>query len=164
MSRLAVRASRPDDAPEIIRLVSILFRAMGIEPVGLKWRAETGRLVRERAGSDECAVYVAEADGHLVSCGGVTLASRLPGPRVPDGRVAYVQWMVTDPGYRRRGYAKAVFDAILSWIAAHNVHSVELHATPDGDHLYRSYGFENAKFPLLRGVIEERQGSWAPTE
>ena len=89
-----------------------------------------------------------------MSCGGVTVATRLPGPGVPTARYGYVQWMAIDPMYRRRGHARAVFEALLDWLREHGVHNVELHATPEGEPLYRSYGFDDPRYPQLRAGLE----------
>ena len=113
-------------------------------------------MIRDRAGSPDCAMFVADLHGVVIGCGGVTIATRLPGPRAPTARFAYVQWLVTDPAHRRRGHARAIFAAILEWIQAHEVRVIELHATPDGESLYRSFGFETPAFPQLRAVFDDR--------
>jgi GNAT superfamily N-acetyltransferase len=58
--------------------------------------------------------------------------------------------MCTDPAYRRRGLGRAVLAALLDWLWAHGVTLVELHATKDGDPLYRSFGFKDPAQPQLR--------------
>jgi hypothetical protein len=46
--------------------------------------------------------------------------------------------------------ARAVTITLLDWFAARQVPSVELHATPDGESLYRALGFEQGWYPGLR--------------
>ena len=140
----------------MVRLASIMYASMGLDTSGPEWQEGARRMIGERSGED-CAVFVVEDDerpGHLVACGGVTIATRLPGPGVPTGRYAYVQWMVTDPDHRRRGHARAVFESILSWLPERGVRNVELHATPEGEPLYRSYGFDEPRYPQLRAGLE----------
>lgn len=79
--------------------------------------------------------------GVLVSCGAGVIATRLPNPWHPDGRAGYVQWMSTDPAFRRRGLGRAVLRAVLDWFEDCGVENVELHATAEGAPLYRSEGF-----------------------
>jgi GNAT superfamily N-acetyltransferase len=150
----AARLARGDEAEEVIRLATIMYQAMGVDPSASEWRAEAARMIRERVGSDDCAVFVSEESGRPVSCGGVTVTTRLPGPGVPSGRFAYIQWMATDPSFRRRGHARAVFEAILAWLRERGVRNVELHATPDGEPLYRAYGFDDPRYPQLRAGLE----------
>jgi GNAT superfamily N-acetyltransferase len=159
---VAVRSAQPEDAADVIRLASIMYESMGLDPSQRAWREQAERMIRERAGTEDCAVFVAEVDGRLVACGGVTLTTRLPGPRVPNGRFAYIQWIVTEREHRRRGHARAVFEAILNWVRARNVGIAELHATPEGEGFYRSYGFEDPTFPQLRAVLSSQLGNKRP--
>ena len=100
---MSVRMARPEDGPEVVRLASVMYESMGLDVSGGAWRENDRRMVEERSGGDDCAVFVvedAERSGRLVSCGGVTILTRLPGPGVPTARFGYVQWMVTDPEHR----------------------------------------------------------------
>jgi GNAT superfamily N-acetyltransferase len=147
---MSVRPARGQDAGDIIRLTSIMYQAMGVDASSSEWKTEVKRVLLDRASSEDCAIFVAEDDDRVVACGGVTVAARLPGPNAADARSAYVQWMVTEPRYRRQGHARAVFGAIMEWVEARGIRLVELHATPDGEALYRAYGFVSPKFPMLR--------------
>jgi GNAT superfamily N-acetyltransferase len=151
---MTARPARPEDADDVIRLASIMYEAMGLDHSPPEWRANAERMIRERSGGEDCAVFVSEDGGRVVSCGGVTVATRLPGPGNPSARSAYIQWMATDPGHRRRGHARAVFEAILAWLREQGVANVELHATPEGEPLYRSHGFDDPRYPQLRGGLE----------
>ena len=66
------------------------------------------------------------------------------------GRSGYVQWVATEPELRRRGAGRAVMRALLAWYGAAGVTVVELHATSDGEPLYRSLGFDDDGPPALR--------------
>jgi GNAT superfamily N-acetyltransferase len=141
-----VRPARADDAREVIRLAEVMFRSLGLteldEDVWVRWRASAARAVSARLGVD-LAVIVAEDPGErgrLVACGVGAISERLPGPAA-DGRVGYVQWMSTEPAFRRRGLGRAVLRALLEWFESQGVDNVELHASTAGAPLYRSEGF-----------------------
>ncbi len=140
-----LRAARPEDAAEVARLAELMYRSLGVsldDAVWERWRVSAVAAVRARLGAD-LTVVVAEdpgAPGHVVACGAGVVLRRLPGP-AGDARVGYVQWMSTEPAFRRRGLARAVLRALLAWFEAQGVDNVELHASPDGDPLYRSEGF-----------------------
>ena len=138
----------------MVRLASIMYEAMGLDVAAPEWRAEAERVVRERAGGDDCAVFVVEEDARVVACGGVTITTRLPGPGNPTARYGYIQWMVTEPEHRRKGHARAVFEAILAWLRERGVRNLELHATPEGEVLYRQFGFDDPRYPQLRAGLE----------
>ena len=151
---MTVRLATGEDAQHIIELAAIMYRAMGLDADHPEWRATADRMIRERNGSDECAVFVSDDGGRVVACGGVTTTIRLPGPGNPTARYGYIQWIVTDPGARRRGHARAVFEAILSWLRERGIRNVELHATPEGEPLYRAFGFDGPRYPQLRAGLE----------
>jgi len=143
---LEVRPARPDDAPEIARLAELMYRSLGLdldEETWGRWRVSAQEAVRTRLGAD-LTVVVAEEPGareRLVACGAGVVSERLPSPAHARARVGYVQWMSTEPAFRRRGLARAVLRALLAWFEAQGVHDVELHASPQGRLLYRSEGF-----------------------
>lgn len=66
---------------------------------------------------------------------------QLIGTRNQTGRTGYIANMSTDPAFRRRGYGRATLVALLDWMRSTGLASVDLHATPDAEHLYRSIGF-----------------------
>jgi GNAT superfamily N-acetyltransferase len=141
-----------DDIPEVLRLAALMYATIG-QRADEDWFREAGRLLETRMGEGRTGVFVADAEepGRLASCVAATIVERLPGPRNPAAtKAAYVQWMCTDPAYRRRGLGRAVLAALLDWLWAHGVSCVELHATSEGDPLYRSFGFEDPAQPQLR--------------
>ena len=79
-----------------------------------------------------------------------TVAHRLPGPRNRGGRAGYVQYVCTEAKHRGRGLGRAVMEALVDWYRANGVGVVELHATADGEPLYRSMGFDEGDNPALR--------------
>ena len=87
--------------------------------------------------------------GHLVAAGVAMINERLPGPRNPSGRVGYIQWVATELSSRRQGLARQVMNGLLEWFAEQQVLVVELHATADGEPLYRSLGFGPPPNPQL---------------
>jgi ribosomal protein S18 acetylase RimI-like enzyme len=78
------------------------------------------------------------------------ISPRLPSPNNPDGRVGYIQWVATETAFRRQGLARQVLLALLQWFDERRVPVIELHATPDGEPLYRSLGFGEESGVALR--------------
>jgi len=160
LAGMEARFARVEEAGEVVRLACVMFESMGYDYSGEEWQQEGERQVRERLGSD-LAVLVVEHpdDGSLVSAAAGTVARRLPVPRNPAGRAGYVQWVATEPGFRRRGLARLTMEALLTWFEGAGVPNVELHATSDGEALYRSLGFgESGGRALRRLAWEQRSG------
>ncbi|MGI8328376.1 GNAT family N-acetyltransferase [Actinomadura scrupuli] len=84
---------------------------------------------------------VGDGRAGLAASGVGVIDQRLPGPRTPNGRWGHISGMVTDPGHRRQGHARAIMTELLAWFHAHEVRRIDLHASPDGEALYRALGF-----------------------
>jgi GNAT superfamily N-acetyltransferase len=150
---MEIRRGRPDDAPELVRLRQVMFDAMGVPAGGAEWKASCEEQLRAGLVDGTFAAFVADAPsaaGGLAACGVATVAQRLVGPANRSGRYGYVQSMVTDQRFRRQGLARAIFVALMSWFDEQGVDAVDLHATPEGEPLYRSFGFSEADTIELR--------------
>jgi GNAT superfamily N-acetyltransferase len=148
----AIRRAGPEDAGEVIRLAALMYEAMGLDAADPAWRAAAVAALASRLGGDT-AVFVADAPGspgRLAATGAGTIATRLPGPANPGATVGYIQWVSTDPQWRRRGLARLITSALLGWFREREVGAVELHATQEAAALYRSFGFGPGANPGLR--------------
>lgn len=123
-----------------------MFRGLGAELADeqwTRWRRATSEVVAGLP-SDTEALFVVDhprRPGALVSCGAGIVVARLPSPWHPEGRTGYLQWMSTEPAFRRQGLARGVLRALLGWFDARGIDNIELHATAEGAPLYRSEGF-----------------------
>lgn len=148
----AVRRARPGDAPEVVRLAELMYRTLGADQTDeawAQWRRAAVEAVTTRLGHD-IEIMVADGpdgpggpggSGRLVACGAGMVSERMPNPWHAVARVGYVQWMSTEPAFRRRGLGRAVLRGLLDWFEAAGIDNVELHASPDGAPLYRAEGF-----------------------
>ncbi|MHB8296292.1 MAG: GNAT family N-acetyltransferase [Acidimicrobiales bacterium] len=147
-----LRRALLDDIDEIIRLAALMYEAMGIDASGEAWRLMAADQLRRRFG-DDVMVFVVDdptCPGRLAATGAGSIAARLPGPGNPSARVGYIQWASTDLAWRRRRLARAITVALIDWFGEQEVRSVELHATREGEPLYRALGFDQGTYPGLR--------------
>jgi GNAT superfamily N-acetyltransferase len=153
----SVRLAVVGDTAEILKLASLMYESIGIDPSRPEWRHVATDHLSERLGLD-AAVFVVDHPseaGRLVAIGAGTISRRLPSPGNPGGRIGYVQWMSTDPAWRRRGFARQIMLALLEWFRENGASSVELHAAPLGERLYQELGFDKGRSPTL-GLRLER--------
>jgi GNAT superfamily N-acetyltransferase len=148
---MRVRAATADDAGEVVRLAALMYASMGLDVSDPAWIAAAEDAARSRLG-DELAVFVVDhpTEPRLIASGAGTIATRLPAPNNHTARVGYVQWIATEPEFRRRGLARQIMEALLAWYEQQGVTAVELHATTDGEPLYRSLGFGDEGARALR--------------
>ncbi len=149
---MRVRMAVPEDAAELVRLAAMMFDSMGIDARDPEWLAEAERQARTRLGVDLVAFVIDHPDGNgvLASSAAGTVADRLPSPLNRSGRSGYVQWVATEADLRSQGAGRAVMQALLDWYGDAGITVVELHATTDGEPLYRSLGFDDDGPPALR--------------
>ncbi|MFF7651512.1 GNAT family N-acetyltransferase [Streptomyces sp. NPDC007983] len=159
---IPIRAARPDDAAELVRLRRLMFHAMhGTDEPG-PWEASAEEAVRRQLSEPEPVLGAFVVDGdepgdsRLAACAVGRVEERLPAPAHPTGRFGFVFNVCTDPRYRGRGFARATTEALLDWFAARDVTRVDLHATEDAEHLYRSLGFAEHSIPLSLDLSRRR--------
>ena len=151
-----VRPATVDDIGELVRLRGLLFASLGESfgpppdgPAHRDWRSACAAALAEQLADDRTRVLVVDGGERLACCGVGVIDQRLPTPYNPGGRVGHVFGVVTDPAYRRRGYARAVVTGLLRWFDDRGLWRVDLNAAPNAQALYRSLGFDDPPDPLL---------------
>jgi GNAT superfamily N-acetyltransferase len=152
MLLMQARPAQASDAAEVVRLAAVMFESMEADLANQVWVPAALTEFRDRLGGD-LAVFVVDhpsEEERLVASAAGTIGRRLPTPMNPSGLAGYVQWVCTDAEYRNRGLARQVMVALLDWYTSEGVLSVELHATPMAEQLYRSLGFDDSGPRALR--------------
>lgn len=134
-----LRRATPADAEALTRLRGFMHEAMG-DVLTDEWRVRCVDAFRRRLGADDFVAFLVE-DGEVVSGGAGWLEEHLPSPYQLDARRGHIASMSTDPAYRRNGYGRLVFEALLGWFDERGVVRIDLRATPDGQPLYEAFGF-----------------------
>ena len=147
------RRATTDDIDELIRLASVMLAAMGHDPSPEDWQQAARELLPGEFDAETKAAFVVDhpdGGGRLIASAAGSITQWFPTVFNADGRYGYVQWVATDPEFRRRGHSREVMVALLDWFRAQHVAIVDLRATPEADALYRSLGFTDVDTPLLR--------------
>ncbi|KIE23722.1 hypothetical protein LK08_28425 [Streptomyces sp. MUSC 125] len=159
MSEL-VRRATDADAAELARM-----RRLALTCPAVPW--STPRLVPDGPWTEECgqalaamltdqaqetfaAFVVDAAPGRVAACAMGFLLPRLPGPGSDKPFNGDISTVATDPGFRRRGYARAVVIALRDWMVERGCKRITLTASSEGEPLYASLGF----------VADEPRMSW----
>jgi len=85
--------------------------------------------------------YLIRENDKVVACAFLLVVEKPSSPMFLSGKTGSVLNVYTNPAYRRRGYAKRIMEKLLSDAISLNLSVVELKATADGYHLYKSVGF-----------------------
>ncbi|GHC60269.1 GNAT family N-acetyltransferase [Streptomyces violaceochromogenes] len=149
-----VRRALPADAEEVLRLRQVMIDAVFASGSSFAWHGESLPTLRARLGEtdgDFMAFVVdhPERPGALASLVAGTIDYRIGKPGDPHGMVGFVFSVATDPGARRRGYARACMTTLLAWFRERGARRVQLTASPEAEPLYVSLGFRPKPDPLL---------------
>jgi ribosomal protein S18 acetylase RimI-like enzyme len=154
-----VRGATPADIPDLVELRGLLFAVMargwGPPTAEADWQQACAAAFAAQLASDRMRVLVIDGDGidgdgEVAACGLGVIDQRLPSPYNTSGLVGHVFGIVTRPGYRKRGYARAVVTELLAWFDGRGLTRVDLNASADGQSLYRSLGFAIHPDPEMR--------------
>ncbi|KUN86022.1 acetyltransferase [Streptomyces bungoensis] len=153
-----VRRARPEDAAEVLRLRQVMIDSVfGPEGPGgpTDWHTASLPTLRARlTGEDgDFAAFVVDhpqRPGALAAMVAGTLEYRIGRAGNPHGRVGYVFSVATDPGQRRRGYARACMGELLEWFRLRGAAQVDLNASAEAEPLYASLGFVRKPDPSMR--------------
>ncbi|MFI1535878.1 GNAT family N-acetyltransferase [Streptomyces anandii] len=149
-----VRRAVPEDAGEVLRLRQVMIDSMAPADGSTDWHERSLPTLRARLAEPDgdFAAFVVdhpERPGALAALVAGTLDYRIGRAGNPLGTVGYVFSVATDPGTRRRGYARACMDALLGWFRERGAERVQLTTSTQGAPLYTSLGFRPKPDPLL---------------
>lgn len=89
------------------------------------------------------SVWIAYEDETIIGTCGVCLFQYPPTYRNPTGQVAYLTNVYTRDEYRRQGVATKLLEYTMEEIKSKGYKIVRLHASRQGQKLYKNLGFSN---------------------
>ncbi|MEV6839845.1 GNAT family N-acetyltransferase [Streptomyces sp. NPDC051133] len=154
------RRALPEDAAEVLRLRQVMIDSLwGEGGAGTtQWHAESLPTLRARL-TETDGKFVAfvvdrpERPGTLAALAAGTLDYRMGRAGNPHGRVGHVFSVATDPGARRRGYARACMEELLTWFRQRGAVHVDLNASAAAEPLYAALGFVRKPDPSMRMTL-----------
>ncbi|MES2678417.1 MAG: GNAT family N-acetyltransferase [Bacteroidota bacterium] len=103
--------------------------------------------------NNTCIFYLASHKDMAVGIGGLVLRE-VPGNfKNPDGNWAYLMNMYTIPSFRRKGICAKILNLLIEDANRHGIKAFELHATKEGEFVYKQNGFEMHHEPTYRKYI-----------
>ena len=104
----------------------------------------------------DCHVYLAEEHQSAVSCAFLIVLEKPANPTFPTGKVGTVMNVYPRLVYRRRGFACALLEQLISDARKMDLSYLELKATEQGLHLYQRLGFnrEISRYLPMRLILK----------
>ncbi len=100
-------------------------------------------------------IYVARNNDSIVSCCFLLVSEKPANPSFINGRIGSVLNVYTKPEYRKQGIAKKLMNQLISDANGMELDYIELKATDEGYHLYKSLGFQDteSKYHNMKKVL-----------
>lgn len=134
-----------EDVAELVRLRGVMYHGMGVDDSNDEWIEVTTRKLTSELARASIVGGVVERVSQPGLCGAglIRLDEVLGSPRFPKGLVGHVGSVAVDPEWRRRGIGESILRFLIDEARRRGVERVELHATPDGESIYRRLGFRD---------------------
>ena len=141
---ISFRPATPRDRDVILHHRRSMFRDMGEgTDAELDHMAEATSPWLEQALSDGSyrAWLAHTAEGKVVAGGGILVSHWPARPGDLNIQRALILNVYTEPEFRHRGLARQLMLLMIHWLKEEGFHSVALHASTEGRHLYETLGF-----------------------
>jgi GNAT superfamily N-acetyltransferase len=139
-----IREATLADIPEILRQRRAMYEDMDYkEAAALSAMVSVTTSYLAKAIADgSLRSWLAAVENRTVAGGAIIISPWPAHPYDLECRRATILNVYTDRDYRRRGIARRILQTIIAWCQSEGFARVDLHASPDGRHLYESLGFE----------------------
>jgi GNAT superfamily N-acetyltransferase len=141
---LHIREATLADIPEILRQRRAMYEDMDYkDAAALSAMVSISTSYLEKALAEgSFRSWLASVENRTVAGGAIIISPWPAHPYDLECRRATILNVYTDRAYRRRGIARRILQTVIAWCQREGLARVDLHASPDGRHLYESLGFE----------------------
>jgi ribosomal protein S18 acetylase RimI-like enzyme len=143
-SDLHIREATPADIPEILRQRRAMYEDMDYkDAAALSAMVSISEAYLKKAMAEgSFHSWLASVETRTVAGGAIIISPWPAHPYDLECRRATILNVYTDRAYRRRGIARQLLETMIARCKQQGFARVDLHASPDGRHLYESLGFE----------------------
>jgi GNAT superfamily N-acetyltransferase len=148
---VSIRLATVADVPVLAELRHAFTFEDPAQPVELRddFEGAFAEIVGAGITSGRWTVWVAEADGEIVSHIFVGLIDKIPRPIRQDRWLGYVTNVYTRPEHRGRGVGAALLDRVTTWAAEQHVELLLVWPSEESVGFYERAGFSSGRDPLV---------------
>lgn len=142
-----IRRARVTDIPELLRLRGVMFHDMHFDIASTEWIDSTSTSFKRHLPLATIigAVMDRVPEPGLCASGLLQIQEGLGSPRFPKGAVGHISSVTVDPEWRRQGIGESLLRFLIDEARTLGLERIELHATPDGEGIYRKLGFHDCQ-------------------
>jgi GNAT superfamily N-acetyltransferase len=97
--------------------------------------------------------YLARSNNQVVGIGGLVIREQPSNFINPSGKVGYLLNMYTVPSFRRKGICAEILNLLVEEANKTGIKAFELHATKEGELVYKQHGFKIHDEPTYRKYL-----------
>lgn len=156
MESLTYTLAAASDIPMLVDFrIAFLSELFGEqpEPAIRSLRESLNNYYNEAIPRRQYLCWLAKADGELAGIGGLAVRQHPGNFKNPSGKVGYILNMYTVPAFRRRGICTGILSRLIASAKEMGITAFELHASTDGEPVYRQQGFQLHPEPTYRKFI-----------
>jgi ribosomal protein S18 acetylase RimI-like enzyme len=152
------RASSADIGTIIEYRITFLSETYGAASPELESRLRKSlqEYLKRSIENDSFISWVAEYENNPVGFSGMVIREQPGNFEIPEGRTGYILNMFTLKDFRNNGICKMLFQKLLDEAGFLNLEKIELHATIDGEPVYRAFGFTEPHDRALEKILENK--------
>ncbi len=138
-----IRRAGIDDLDTLVAHRELMFRDMGYkDEAALASMSQRFRVwLRKYVEADMYQAWLVCAPDRSIAAGCGLWLMDWPSHMIGSGIRGNILNVYTGPSFRRRGLARELMQAVLSWCRENHIDTIILHASPEGRALYESMGF-----------------------
>jgi len=143
-NEISIRPATPQDSAVILHHRRSMFQDMGegsAEDLDRMVEATAPWLAGALADGSYRGWLAETADQRVVAGGGVLISTWPAGPRDPITKRALIINVYVEREVRKQGLARRLMSLMIQWLQEQGFHSIVLHASDAGRHLYETLGF-----------------------
>ncbi len=99
--------------------------------------------------------WIAEYENKPIGFSGMVIREQPGNFEIPNGKTAYILNMFTIKEFRKNGIGSLLFQKLIDEAKLKNLDKIELHATNDGEPIYRQFGFIEPQHKALEITINK---------
>jgi len=99
--------------------------------------------------------WIAEYENRSIGFRGMVIREQPGNFEVPEGKTGYILNMFTVKEYRKNGIGSLLFQKLIDEAKQKELDKIELHATNDGEPIYRQFGFTEPHYKALEIILKQ---------
>jgi len=143
-NKITIRKATLDDLDKLIEYrIIFLKEAQGDPSPDLETllRQSLKEYFTRALNEDLFVSYIAEYENNPIGFSGMVIREQPGNFQIPNGKTGYILNMFTVKEFRNSGIGSLLFQELIDEAKQRDLDKIELHATKDGEPVYRKYGF-----------------------